>query len=745
MPEIQKFEKEIGGEKLIIEIGQLAKQTNGSCTVRYGDTVILATVVASENIREDIDYFPLSVEYEERLYAAGKIKGSRFIKREGRPSDTAIITARLVDRAIRPLFDQRIRNDIQVILTTLSFDHKNSGTLISLIAASVALTISDIPWAGPITGVRIGRINGEWILNPTYEARAKSDIDLIVAGTRDRVIMLEMAGNEIKEEVLLKAIEFGQKHIGKIINFIKEVEAKVGKPKNLVLLEGGKKLEADEKETALAKKEEIKKREQKFLDKNLEKTLFLKEIKTKADRLDKIKELEQNLEEELKKEEIGKEKKKGAFEMFQKLIKEKISKIILEKEKRVDGRKLEEIRPLSSQVGLLPCTHGSALFSRGETQILSVLTLGGPGEEQLIETVEEESKKSYMHHYNFPPFAVGEVAPIRGVGRREIGHGVLAEKALIPVLPPKEEFPYTIRVVSEVLESNGSSSMASVSGSSLALMDGGVPIKKAVAGIAMGLASEEDESGEIQKYKILTDIQDLEDGPGGMDFKAAGTYDGITAIQMDTKTHGLTLEIIKNTFEKALKARLEIIEAMNKTISAPRKELSPYAPRVTVFHIDPEKIRDVIGPGGKIINEIISKTGVAIDIENDGMVAITSTSQKALEKAVDWIKDLTREAKVGETFQGKVTRILDFGAFVEIFPGQEGLVHISELDHRHINNVKDVVQIGDIVPVKVIKIDEQGRVNLSMKALKPAPAHYQGYSREFSKKPGQKNFPQHRY
>jgi len=707
---IERFEEEIGGKKLIVETGRFAGLANSSCTVQYGETLVLATVVLSKTQREGVDFLPLLVDYEERLYAAGKIKGSRFIKREGKATDEAILTGRLVDRAIRPLFSEEIRNDIQVVLTVLSFDQQNDPDIVSLIAASCALSISDIPWLGPIGAVRVGRIDNEWVLNGNYETRLKSDLDLVVAGTKDKVMMLEAGAKEVKEEEMLEAIRFGQKHIGKIVSFIADIQKKIGLEKNSEILK------KDEEEIKELESLKIKVRE--FADKNLENILFDHNIETKLGRREARENLSEKLEEELIKQEIGKDKRKKAQEILECLVEEEISKAILEKEKRVDGRSIKDIRPLSADVGFLPHNHGAGLFKRGDTQVLSVVTLGAPGDEQHLDTMEESGTKRFMHHYNFPPFSVGEVGPLRGPGRREIGHGALAERALIPLIPDRESFPYTIRIVSEVLSSNGSSSMASVCASSLSLMDAGVPIKKAVAGVAMGLASLE-ENNEIKKYKVFTDLQDLEDSTGGMDFKVAGTCDGITAIQMDTKTKGLTDEIVKETIYMAQEARLKILGVMNKAIEKTRVELSPFAPRVTTLRINPEKIRDVIGPGGKVINEIIAQTGVLIDIEDDGLVMITSHSQEGSEKAIEWVKSLTREVKVGEIFQGKVVSILDFGAFVEILPKQDGLVHISELAPYRVNKVGDIVKIGDIIPVKVIKIDEQGRINLSLKQANP--------------------------
>jgi polyribonucleotide nucleotidyltransferase len=722
-----RFESEIGGKKLIIEIGKFAGLANGACTVRYGDTLVLATATIKKEPREGIDFLPLLVDYEEKLYAAGKIKGSRFIKRETRPSDEAILTSRLVDRAIRPFFDEKIRNDVQIVLTVLSFDGINDPDIPSLIAASTALAISDIPWQGPIAAVRVGQIRGEWVLNPSYEAREKSSLDLVIAGTYDQTVMLEGGALEVDEETFLKAIEFARKHIGRVLNLIKEIQEKIGREKNFELLESD-----EEKSEALQQIQEIVK---KFLKENLDPALFNKTLEKKEDRKGAINQLKEALDKELEAQEIGKERRIKALGIFDKMIGEAVAQAILERNQRIDGRELDEIRPLNSEIGILPHTHGSGLFQRGQTQVLSIVTLGAPSEEQFLDTMETSGRKRFMHHYNFPGFSVGEVAPLRGPGRREIGHGALVEKALLPLIPDKEEFPYTIRVVSEVLSSNGSSSMASVCASSLALMDAGVPIKKPVAGIAMGLASKGKE--KIEEYKIITDLQDLEDGPGGMDFKVAGTQDGITAIQMDTKTRGLSIQIIRETLEKAKKARIKILAEMNKTISSPREEVSEYAPKITMVKIDPAKIREVIGPGGRVINEIIGQTGVAtIDIEPDGIVYITALNKESLSKAVDWVKNLTREIKVGEVFQGRVTRILDFGAFVEILPGQEGLVHISELAPWRVNRVEDVVKVGEVVPVKVVSIDEQGRINLSLKATQAFSRGPTSYSRRSSFRPG---------
>lgn len=727
----ERFETNWGGRNLIIEIGRLAGQANGSCTVQYGDTLVLATAVMSPNKR-DVDFLPLSVEYEEKLYAAGKIKSSRFIKREGRPSDEAILTGRLIDRSIRPLFTDSIRNDIQVILTVFSVDGENDSDIPALIAASCALTISDIAWDGPIAGARVGFIpsetpttgtGGEWVLNPTFEARTKSKLDLVVSGTDQKVLMLESGADEMSEELIEQGIEFGQKHLKKILTLIEEVRAKVGKQKRPVAVAPTTDADLKVKEETTHALSEIKK----TLEAKKE-MLFGQPHASKTERRTIKDELYKLVGDHLTTLGLSSEARKAAMGSVGDEIERLVTEAILKDGKRVDGRSLTDVRPLKVEVAVPPRTHGSALFSRGDTQVLSTVTLGAPGLEQTLEGMDVSGKRRFFLHYNFPPYSVGETGRMFGPGRREIGHGALAERALWPMLPTdKETFPYTIRVVSEVLASNGSSSMASTCASSLALMDAGVPIKKQVAGVAMGLASTED-----GQYKILTDLQDLEDGKGGMDFKVAGTRDGVTAIQLDTKTKGLTPAMVHETLGRAKEARLKILDAMDAVLAAPRAELSPWAPRIVSFRINPDRIRDVIGPGGKIINEIIDATGVTIDIEDDGLVMITSTSPEASEKAVDWVKNLTREVKAGETFQGKITRILDFGAFAEILPKQEGLIHISELAHYRVNKVTDIVQIGDMVPVKVKEIDEMGRINLSRKALiepdaeKPPPGYDQG-------------------
>lgn len=707
------FTKSIGGRTLTIEIGTYAQQANGACTVRYGDTVVLATAVISSTVREGIDYFPLLVDYEERLYAAGKIKGSRFIKREGRPSDEAILTARLVDRSIRPLFDQAQRKDVQVVSTVFSVDQENDPDIPSLIAASCAVHLSDIPWAGPVAGVRVGRIGGEWVLNPTYEAREKSELDLVVVGTREKIVMIEAGAQEIAEDVVLDALAFGQKHLRSILDLIEEARRELGLQK----IDPGS--PSDEERAA---RDLLEQKVRKLAADRIAAAWQL----PKDEREKAIMELVTSVDETLKSDNaVSKDLRLKAPTIVQKLLDAAARELVLRDGKRVDGRALDEIRPLSCAVGVLPRTHGSGLFNRGETQALSIVTLGSPGDEQVLDTMEESGKKRYMHHYNFPGFSVGEVAPVRGPGRREIGHGALAEKALLPVLPSKEDFPYTMRVVSEVLSSNGSTSQAAVCGSSLALMDAGVPITRPVAGIAMGLVTDE----AAGTFKILTDIQGIEDHAYDMDFKVSGTATGITAIQVDVKNAGIPLEVCKEAFAGAKRARATILDVITKVIAAPRPELSPYAPRITVIRIDPEKIREVIGRGGETINKIIDECGgrdvTKIDIEDDGLVMVTSHHADMAKKAMTWIEQLTHDIVVGEVYEGTVSQIVkdrlsgkEIGAIVDIVPGKDGMVHISQLSPQHVENVSAVVKVGDKLRVKVVEVDtERGRIGLSVRAL----------------------------
>ncbi len=685
----------IGGRVLEISTGLLAGQANGAVRVQYGDTVLLATAVIGKNPSNISGYFPLMVDYEERYYAAGKIKGSRFVKREGRPSDDAVLTGRAIDRTIRPLFNPRMRNDVQIIVTTLSFDSENDPDTIGMIAASAALAISDIPWNGPIGAVRIGRMQGEFIINPKSSERSESEIDLLIAGTSTKVNMMEVAANEVPETVMMEAFAFGFEVVKKIAEFVESIRTEIGKEKMIpTLLEAPKEVESTIRAW--------------FEEKGLAQALYLKEKKVTYDMLREIRAyVDTKVNEEYST--ISKIRE-VTDQVFEELSDEIVHENVLKNERRPDGRALTEIRPIQCQVGILPRTHGTGLFTRGETQALTVATLGSPGDEQIIDTMEVDMKKRYIHHYNFPPYSVGEVRPMRGPGRREIGHGALAEKAIAPVLPKKEDFPYTMLLVSEVLSSNGSSSMASTCGSTLALMDAGVPISAPVSGIAMGIIV-----GDEKNFKVLTDIQGLEDHYGDMDFKAAGTTKGLTAIQMDVKVDGLTLDMLNAVLLQSKGNRAEILEKMLATIPASRPNLSSYAPRIVVLHINPEKIRDVIGPGGKMINRIIDETGVEIDIEDDGSIFVTSPDEVSSKKAVEWITNLTREVKQGERFDGRVTRLMNFGAFVEVLPNQEGLVHISELANHRVERVEDVVHVGDTLPVIVKNIDDQGRINLSHK------------------------------
>lgn len=706
--EARRWTLQIGGRDLVIETGLLAKQANGSVRVSYGDTVVLGTATMSKGASYISGYFPLMVDYEERYYASGKIKGSRFIKREGRPTDEAVLTGRLVDRTIRPLFDMRMRNDVQVVVTVLSIDQENDPDIVSIIAASVALHLSDIPWDGPVAAVRVGMNGQEFILNPVQNERAESALDLVLSGTRDKINMVEAGAKEVAEEKVVAGLEFGLRAIQKIVDFIEQIRKESGKEKS--------------DSVRLSWDEGFEKRVRDILVENrYEDALYSQEDKIlKYERLTSIREAVFSfVKKEVAEEDRGK-MKEAAEIIIDTVADELVHKNILEKDLRPDHRALTQIRPINCQVGVLPRTHGTGLFTRGETQVLSVATLGAPGMEQLIDSMEEtDVKKRYMHHYNFPAFSVGEVRPNRGPGRREIGHGALAERAIEALIPSKEDFPYAIRVVSEVLESNGSSSMASVCGSTLALMDAGVPIKAPASGIAMGIIINQQSvtNNQKQDFKVLTDIQGLEDHFGDMDFKVAGTREGITALQMDVKVDGVNTEMLAEVLAQSHVNRMEILDMIKDVLPAPRKEMSPYAPRIITIHINPEKIRDVIGPGGKMINQIIDETGVEIDIEDSGLVFITSVDEMSAKKAEEWVKNIVREVKAGEIFQGQVKRIMNFGAFVEILPGQEGMVHISELSQGRVERVEDVVQVGDTVSVKVKEIDKQGRVNLTMKGI----------------------------
>ncbi len=687
---MQSFEMQLGGRTLTIENGKMAKQANGAVLVRYGDTVVLVAATASAEPREGVDFFPLTVDYEEKMYAAGKIPGG-FIKREGRPAESAILCSRLIDRPIRPLFPEGFRNDVQIIATVLSVDQDNPPEIAAMIGASCALCVSDIPFMGPIAGVRVGRVDGEFVINPTEEQRAKSDLNLTVAGSHDAVMMVEAGANELPEEVILESILFGHQEIRRIVEFQNEIAKACGKEKREVKLfqvpedldRAIRSYAAEKLDAAVRNPDKLKRDED------------IAAVKAEV--------VEHFIEE-------YPEATKEIAYVLHKMTKEIVRRMITHEKIRPDGRGLEEVRPVSCEVGILPRTHGSGLFTRGQTQILTITTLGSLGDEQIIDGLGPEMAKHYIHQYNFPGYSVGEARPARGPGRREIGHGALAERALVPVIPPVEEFPYTIRLVSEVLESNGSSSMGSVCGSTLSLMQAGVPIKRPVSGVAMGLVKDGDH------YTILTDIQGMEDALGDMDFKVAGTTEGVTAIQMDIKIAGITREILSSALAQAKRGRSFILGKMLEVIDKPAAELSPYAPRVTTLKIDVDKIRDVIGTGGKVVKKIIDETGVAVDIHEDGNIFITSTDAEGMARAVQMIEDIVREVEVGEIYTGKVTRIMKFGAFVEVLPGKEGLCHISQLANRRVEKVEDVVQIGDQLTVKVVEIDDKGRINVSHKA-----------------------------
>ncbi|WP_342044319.1 polyribonucleotide nucleotidyltransferase [Bacillus sp. OTU530] len=690
--EKQVFSIDLAGRPLVIETGQLAKQANGAVLVRYGDTVVLSTATASKEPK-NVSFFPLTVNYEERLYAVGKIPGG-FIKREGRPSEKAILASRLIDRPIRPLFADGFRNEVQVISIVVSVDQDCSSEIAAMVGSSLALSISDIPFEGPIAGVIVGRINGEFIINPSVEQAEQSDIHLVVAGTKDAINMVEAGADEVPEEVMLEAIMFGHNEIKRLIAFQEEVVQAVGKEKLAVTLyEVDASLEEEVRQMAEAD------------------MVAAIQVHEKHAREEAINEVKKRILAHYEENEATPETLGQVSETLYKIVKGEVRRLITVEKVRPDGRKVDEIRPLASQVGILPRTHGSGLFTRGQTQALSICTLGALGDVQILDGLGIEESKRFMHHYNFPSFSVGETGPLRGPGRREIGHGALGERALEAVLPSEKDFPYTVRLVSEVLESNGSTSQASICASTLAMMDAGVPIKAPVAGIAMGLV----QSGE--HYTVLTDIQGMEDHLGDMDFKVAGTAKGVTALQMDIKIEGLSREILEEALQQAKVGRMQILEHMLSVINEPRIQLSQYAPKILTMTINPDKIRDVIGPSGKQINKIIEETGVKIDIEQDGTVFIASTNEEMNQKAKKIIEDIVREVEVGQIYLGKVKRIEKFGAFVELFSGKDGLVHISELAEERVPKVEDVVAIGDEVLVKVIEIDKQGRVNLSRKVL----------------------------
>lgn len=687
----KSFRMELAGRSLIVETGKMAKQASGAVLVRYGETVVLVTSTASKEAREGMDFFPLTVDYEEKMYAVGKMPGG-FLRREGRPGNSAILNARLIDRPIRPLFDKRCRNDIHVMATVLSVDYDNAPELCGMLGASASLGISDIPWDGPIAGVRVGRVDGKFVINPTQEQLKVSTLNITVAGSETAILMVEGGAQEAPEEDVLDAIMFGHETIKELVAFQKKIIEEVGKPKRTLIFP--------------EIPEEIKTAIYAYAERPLKEAIFNPDKLTREAHMEEVRK-----EAEAHFKEIYPENGSDIAECLNHLTKEIVRHMISVDKIRPDGRALDEIRPISCEVGLLPRVHGSALFTRGQTQALTITTLAPMSETQIIDDLTQETEKRYIHQYNFPSYSVGETKSSRGPGRREIGHGVLAERALIPVIPTVEEFPYAIRVVSEILESNGSSSQASVCGSTMSLMNAGVPIKAPVAGIAMGLVNE----GE--HFTVLTDIQGMEDALGDMDFKVAGTAKGITAIQMDIKIHGLSREILLAALQQAQKGRMFILRKMAECIDKPAEHLSPYAPKIITLTIPVDRIRDVIGSGGKIINKIISETGVKMDVEEDGHVYIATPDEEAAQRAKKWVEELTHEVQVGETYLGKVTRLMKFGVFVEILPGKEGMVHVSQLATRRVEKPEDVVHEGDEIMVKVTEIDDKGRINLSRKAL----------------------------
>ena len=687
------FKTAVGGRLLEFELGKICEQANGQVMVKYGESVVSVTVCASKEPREDIDFFPLSCDYEEKMYASGKIPGG-FIRREGRPSEKAILSSRLMDRPLRPLFPKGYHNDVVVVATVMSVDLDCETDIMAMVGASVAIATSDIPWEGPIAAVRVGRVDGRFIINPTLEQREQSDINLTVAGTKDAIMMVEAGADEVPEEVMLDAIFFGHEEIKKLVEFIDEIVAEVGKPKKeLVLKQIPEDIDAAVRAYATGRMQEA--------------------IHTfdKLERLDNMDAVEVETKEHFA--EIYPDNEKDIAAVLYNITKESVRNMILDEGIRPDNRKTTEIRPVWCETGLLPRVHGSGLFTRGQTQVLSTCTLAPSSEAQMIDGITEQTEKRYMHHYNFPGYCTGEAKSPRSPGRREIGHGALAERALLPVIPPVEEFPYALRVVSDVLSSNGSSSMGSTCGSTLALMDAGVPIKRPVSGIAMGLISRTEEDGS-QKIAVLSDIQGMEDFLGDMDFKVTGTEVGVTAIQMDIKIHGLSREILEKALAQAKEGRAHILDVMLEEIPEPRKEMSKYAPRSINMMIDPDKIRIVIGPGGKTINRIIDETGVKIDIAEDasGLISIYSSDMAGAEAAKREIELLTKDAEVGQTYEGKVTKIMSFGAFIEILPGKEGLLHISKMADHRVEKVEDVMNVGDDVKVRVYEIDKQNRINL---------------------------------
>ncbi len=695
------YETELAGRNLTIETGKMASLANGNVLVKYGDTVVMVNVAASKEPKEGIDFFPLSVDYEEKLYSVGKIPGS-FSKREGKPSDKAILTSRAIDRPLRPLFPKDFRNDVVVVATVLSVDQDNSPEIAAMIGASAALSISDIPWGGPTAAVNVGLVDGEIIINPTEEQRSKSDLTLTVAGTADKIAMIEAGANEVSNEIMLKAIKQAHKEIKKICKFISKMKKEIGKEKF--------------EYKSFAVTPELFEYVSNGYKDEMKKAVTEKDKQTRDNNVDILSEKIKNEYIEKFGEEKFEEEKLNISEAIYKLEKKTVRDMIFYEHTRVDGRKLDEIRPLSCEVGLLPRTHGSAMFTRGLTQVMSITTLGMVSEEQELDGIDTETSKRYMHQYNFPGYSVGEARTSRGPGRREIGHGALAEKALIPVLPSKEEFPYSIRVVSEILSSNGSTSQGSICASTLSLMDAGVPIKRPVAGISTGLITDPENP---DNYVMMTDIQGIEDFFGDMDFKVGGTEKGITAIQVDIKVDGLSYDIIKEAFERTYNARMYILnDIMNPVLSKPREEISEYAPKIITTKIKPDKIKDVIGTGGKVINKIIEETGVKIDIEEDGQIFIYGVNSEQAYNALDMIEDIVREIEVGGIYYGAVTRVTSFGAFVDLGQGKEGLLHISKIANEHIRRIEDYIHIGEKVTVKVTEIDNQGRINLAMNELR---------------------------
>ncbi len=681
---------EVAGRQITIETGRVAEQANGAVIIRAGDTVVLCTATMARTPREGVDFFPLTCDYEEKMYAAGKIPGG-FIRREGRPTEQAVLTSRLTDRPIRPLFPSGFRNDVQVVSTVLSVDQENDPATLSINGASAALTISDIPFEGPIGTVRMGYINDQLVVNPTIPQIAESKLDLVVAGTADAILMVEAGAKGVTEQVVVDALEMAHDAIKGICASLSELRSEAGEPKFEF--------------TPPSYPQELVDAVNEFVAPRMDEAAFKKEKSTRNTALDQLRSEALNT--------LGErfpDQGMALGTLFDKKLKDRVRQRIIEEGLRPDGRGPKDIRPISVEVGVLPRTHGSGLFTRGQTQALTILTLGTMGDQQKLDGLGLEETKRYMHHYNMPPYSVGEARPLRSPGRREIGHGALAERALLPVIPALEDWPYTMRLVSEILSSNGSTSMASVCGSTLAMMDAGVPLKAPVAGIAMGLVTRDG------GYRVLTDIQGVEDALGDMDFKVAGTRDGITALQMDIKIKGLTRELMAEALEQARAARLHVLERMLDVIPEPRREMSAYAPRITTIQINPDKIRDVIGPGGKVIRKIVEETGAQIDIEDDGRVFIASTDQEGAKKAIDWIKGLTDEVEVGRIYRGKVVRIMPFGAFVEVLPNQDGLVHISKLTDHRVDRVEEVANVGDEIMVKATEVDRMGRLNLSRQA-----------------------------